>query len=109
MSLAKMQTHLVDYRDQNANCSVDDLLKVMDAYVQEERTQYKKNLQDGKITFGKYKNFSVKELSGLEKGLDYLRWLLKQQWFTEDKFESLYASIRKDTSLLPKKKTQKKH
>ena len=75
--------------------------------ISEQTKQYKKNVQDGKISFGKYKGFSVKELSGLEKGLDYLGWLLKQQWFSEDKFGSLYDAIRNDTNLLPKKTSKK--
>ena len=107
MSLQKLLTHLQETVDNKPKTTVDDLMDSIKEYILEQNKQYKKNVQDGKISFGKYKGFSVKELSGLEKGLDYLGWLLKQQWFSEDKFGSLYDAIRNDTHLLPKKTSKK--
>ena len=107
MSLQKLLTHLQEIVDNKPKTTVDDLMDTIKEYILEQNKQYKKNVQDGKISFGKYKGFSVKELSGLEKGLDYLGWLLKQQWFSEDKFGSLYDAIRNDTNLLPKKSSKK--
>ena len=107
MSLQKLLTHLQEIVDNKPKTTVDDLMDNIKEYILEQNKQYKKNVQDGKISFGKYKGFSVKELSGLEKGLDYLGWLLKQQWFSEDKFGSLYDAIRNDTNLLPKKSSKK--
>ena len=107
MSLQKLLTHLQETIDNNPKTTVDDLMDNIKEYISEQNKEYKKNVQDGKIRFGKYKGFSVKELSTLEKGLDYLGWLLKQTWFSEDKFRSLYDAIRNDTNLLPKKSSKK--
>ena len=107
MSLQKLLTHLQEIVDNQPKTTVDDLMDTIKEYISEQTKEYKKNVQDGKISFGKYKGFSVKELSGLEKGLDYLGWLLKQNWFSEDKFGSLYEAIRNDTHLLPKKSQKK--
>ena len=107
MSLQKLLTHLQETVAIKPKTTVDDLMDNIKEYILEQNKEYKKNVKDGKISFGKYKGFSVKELSGLEKGLDYLGWLLKQQWFSEDKFGSLYDAIRNDTNLLPKKSSKK--
>ena len=39
------------------------------------------------ITFGKYNGYLVSELMGIDKGRDYLQWLIGQSWI--DKFPEI--------------------
>lgn len=85
--------------------SKDDLISWIKAYIEKEQESYSKNKENKALTFGKYKGYTVKELSLTPKGKDYIQWLLNQQWFTEDKFSSLYEEIK---ALNIKKKPVKK-
>jgi hypothetical protein len=64
-------------------------------YAEEVALKYNKDRTDRKLTFGKHKGYTVEELSLTVKGKDYLRWLLKQSWCTEDRFEYIYEDARK--------------
>jgi len=55
-------------------------------YILQDSEQYKTNKEEKKLTFGKWKGFSIEELSKNAKGADYLQWLLAQAWCSEDKF-----------------------
>jgi hypothetical protein len=74
----------------------------IDEYLENEKKQYDANKQNGKITFGKYKGYSVKELALTDKGKDYLQWLMAQTFFTEDKFPDLHKEL-KDLKIKKKK------
>ena len=63
------------------------------AYAEKESAEYADNKDKGLISFGKYKGQSVEAVMGLDKGADYLGWVQKQSWFTEDKFSVLYPKI----------------
>ena len=63
------------------------------AYAEKESAEYANNKDKGLISFGKYKGQSVEAVMGLDKGAEYLLWVQKQSWFTEDKFSVLYPKI----------------
>ena len=71
-----------------------DVLSWIQAYIEEQQETYSKNKENKALTFGKYKGYTVKELSLTPKGRDYISWLLNQQWFVEDKFATLYEEIK---------------
>jgi len=62
-------------------------------YVNEKNKEFTANRDSNKITFGKYKGQTVEQVAKLDKGLDYLSWILKQTWFSPDKFTNLHAQI----------------
>jgi uncharacterized protein (DUF3820 family) len=72
-----------------------ELYSEIEEYKKEEDAKYQKLKQEGKITFGRYKGYSVTEMTRTSKGKDYLRWLLQQGWFTE-KFVDLVEAIEKE-------------
>ena len=76
----------------------------IDEYMDNERKEYESNKSNGRITFGKYKGYSVKELALTEKGKDYLQWLMAQTFFTEDKFQDLHKELKE--LKIKKKKTK---
>jgi hypothetical protein len=63
------------------------------AYIETEQKAYESNKSNGKLTFGKYRGYSVKELSLTIKGKDYLQWLMSQTFFTSEKFPDLYKEL----------------
>lgn len=65
----------------------------MDDYLNKEKDEYKQNKDSGKLTFGKYKGYSIVNLSKDEKGKSYLQWLIHQSFFTKDKFGYLIDAI----------------
>ncbi len=79
----------------------------IDEYMENEKKEYNNNKQNGKLTFGKYRGYSVKELALTEKGKEYLQWLLAQTFFTVDKFPDLHKELndlkikKKKTKLTP--------
>lgn len=99
MSLQKLLDHL------QSRFSRDELplskatgSEVFDAIVEYKKIQdeqYKKLKSEGKITFGKYKGYTVKEMCRTVKGKEYLSWLLTQSWFQE-KFTDLVEVIKKE-------------
>lgn len=76
----------------------------IDEYMENERKEYDNNKCNGKITFGKYKGYSVKELALTEKGKDYLQWLMSQEFFSDQKFPDLHKELRE--LKIKKKKTK---
>ena len=95
MSLTKMiedleAVHTYDGLADPARTIVDWLRN----YVNEKTKEFKVNRESGKLTFGKYKGQTVGQVANLDKGLDYLGWILKQTWFSSDKFPSLHAQIK---------------
>jgi len=62
-------------------------------YAEAKSAEYNKNKDSGALTFGKYRGQSVDQVANLEKGIEYLQWVQKQSWFTEDKFISLYPKV----------------
>jgi hypothetical protein len=76
----------------------------IDEYLENEKKEYENNRQNGKLTFGKYRGYSIKELALTEKGKDYLQWLLAQAFFTEDKFSDLHKELKE--LKIKKKKTK---
>ena len=70
--------------------TASELLDFITVFVEKDREQYKKNKENKALTFGKYKGYTVKELSLTMKGKDYLGWLLNQTWCTEDKFTTIH-------------------
>lgn len=73
----------------------ENLMIFIEDYAEKEQKQYQKNKENKALTFGKYKNYTVKELSLTMKGKDYLSWLLSQTWCTEDKFAYIHEECAK--------------
>ena len=76
-------------------------------YSKKESEQYRKNKENKALTFGKWKGFTVKELSVSDKGKAYLEWLLSQTWCSEDKFGYIHdeCKLLKITKKITKKET----
>jgi len=66
----------------------------IDEYLENEKKEYNNNKQNGKLTFGKYRGYSIKELALTQKGKEYLEWLMSQTFFTEDKFSDLHKELK---------------
>jgi len=103
MSLVKFAT-AIDEKFPSLPAEYKDFIA---AYIETEHKAYTNDKNNGKLTFGKYRGYSVKELSLTEKGRDYLKWLMSQDFFTEDKFSDLYRELKdckikkKPTKLTP--------
>ena len=54
----------------------ENLMIFIEDYAEKDREQYQKNKENKALTFGKYRGYTVKELSLTMKGKDYLGWLL---------------------------------
>jgi len=101
MSLAKFQTALyAEFPELN-----QEIIKFVEDYIDAEKATYNKNKENKALQFGKYKGYTVKELSLTQKGKDYLQWLLAQTWLTEEKFPDVYNECK---ALGIKKKLVKK-
>ena len=95
MSLLKLKTALKTYL--TSPDSPSDVLQVVDFindYVDASISEYKSNLKNNCINFGKWKGMTIKEVCASEKGKDYLTWLLKQSWFSEEKNALLFDDLR---------------
>ena len=93
MSLLKLKSALkvfVEYEPK----SVDEIVNFVNAYVDTSVSEYKTNIKNNCLQFGKWKGMTVKEICGSDKGKDYLQWLLKQAWFVEEKNEQLFTDLR---------------
>ena len=64
-------------------------------YIEEDSKAYNALKDTGKVTFGKYKGYSIAELNQAPKGAEYISWLLNQTWFEESKFPQLFADIKR--------------
>ena len=91
MSLAKLQEGLNKFSDTDSG---RDVLEYVNDFIAEQQKQYKDNKESRCLTFGKWKGFSMKEMADDDKGRSYIQWLIKQTWFTEDKFEDLFDDMR---------------
>ena len=90
--IQRLLEHLGEKFEDISTITGSDVYQAIEEYKAEEDEKYQKLKQEGKITFGKYKGYSVKEMTRTMKGKDYLRWLLQQTWFTE-KFTDLVEQI----------------
>lgn len=103
MSLVKFQIKL----DEKFPTMPTEYKEFIQAYIDTEQKLYESNKSNGKLTFGKYCGYSVKELSLTIKGKDYLQWLMAQSFFTSEKFPDLYKDLnelkikKKSTKLAP--------
>ena len=79
--------------DSKQSKGASEVLAFVRAYMAEEQAKYQTNKDNNAITFGKYKGQTPAQVAGLDKGLDYLGWISRQTWFSEDKFESLYPLV----------------
>jgi uncharacterized protein (DUF3820 family) len=76
------------------NDPAEEILAYVNNFIAENQMEYTANVAKNCMTFGKWKGFTVKELSKDAKGRDYIQWLLKQAWFTEDKNQGLFDEMR---------------
>lgn len=96
MSLAKLQEGLTRFTE---NDKAGDILTYVNEFINEQQKQYTINKDNDCLTFGKWKGFTIKEMSTNEKGKQYVGWLLTQPWFTEDKFSNLFEDMRHNNLL----------
>lgn len=89
-----------DFDDETASLTpmpsktAEEIIQFINDYIDAKTKEYKTNVESNRITFGKWKGLTVKEVCASDKGKDYLKWLLKQQWFTEDKNPNLFEDLR---------------
>jgi hypothetical protein len=100
MSLLKFQT---EFNTMFPNMPVE-YSEFIKNYIEQEQKAYESNKSNGKLTFGKFKGYSVKELSLTIKGKEYLQWLMSQTFFTDDKFPDLFKEL--NDLKIKKKKTK---
>jgi hypothetical protein len=94
MSLLKFQKTLYEKFNDLLNKEGNrDMKDFIDSYVEAEQKEYTNNKNNGKLTFGKYKGYSIDELAKTDKGKDYLSWLSAQSFFTEGKFDELKEKL----------------
>ena len=107
MSLTKFRELLVEhFKVETASAEGMIILEFLDKQIVEQKAEYKLNKDTGRISFGKYKGFTIKDVlkcpSG--KGESYLQWLMNQSWFVDEKYPDLYQQI-KDCKIKKKVKT----
>ena len=103
MSLAAFQTKFYE-TFQNEGDIKQEHKDFINGYIDAEQAKYTSNKKDGRLTFGKFKDYSVDQIVKAPKGLDYLKWLLEQSWFNAEKFGDLYTEVSKKSSPIKKKK-----
>lgn len=101
MSLLKLKTALKTYLERETSRSspnsphdVSQVVDFINDYVDASVSEYKSNVKNNCVNFGKWKGMSIKEICASEKGKDYLTWLLKQSWFSEEKNALLFDDLR---------------
>jgi hypothetical protein len=94
MSLLKLKTALKTYLTSNSPSDVTEVVDFINDYVDASVTEYKTNIKNNCLNFGKWKGMTIKEVCSSEKGKDYLSWLLKQSWFSEEKNALLFDDLR---------------
>ena len=95
MALKLLRTALLDkLEEDNTINTITEVTEFIDQYIEEEDEKYRKNKKNKALTFGRWKGFTVKELSVSDKGKSYLEWLLTQQWFSEDKFADIHEECK---------------
>lgn len=93
MSLIKFRDNLLENIPDLDN--TNPVFKFLQDYIETEQKVYKANKKDGKLNFGKFSSFTIKEVASSEKGRSYLTWLLSQSWFTPDKFEAEHLELKR--------------
>jgi hypothetical protein len=93
MSLNKFRDALLEHIPDLDN--TNPVFKFLQDYIENEQKIYKANKKDGKLTFGKFKDLSIKEVASSEPGRKYLEWLMAQSWFTPDKFQEHYDELKR--------------
>lgn len=63
--------------------NLGEVCDMIDEFNEIEQKKFKQLKKDNKITFGRYRGYTPKELALTEKGKDYLSWLLTQDWMME--------------------------
>jgi hypothetical protein len=90
MSLLKLKTAI---KTENLT-TYDELNDFINDYIDASVTEYKTNVKNNCLNFGKWKGMTIKEVCVSDKGKDYLVWLLKQSWFSEEKNSLLFDDLR---------------
>lgn len=105
MSLQRFQEALLERFP-----TIDEEISIfVDTYIRNERKQYMADRGAGLMTFGKFKGHSIDSLAIDEKGREYLKWLLAQSFFTEEKFSALHQKLTElGIKRTPKKKKDAK-
>ena len=80
--LEQLKEHLADgLKAESIEQAV--VFRLIDEFADMEEKRYAMLRKDKKLTFGKYRGYTVKELALTEKGATYCAWLLSQTWFVE--------------------------
>ena len=91
MSLAKLQEGLKKFTEDDKSY---DVISYVNDFIDEQQKTYTQNKENRCISFGKFKGSSMEDMSKTTTGKSYIQWLLKQSWFTEEKFQDLYEDMR---------------
>ena len=95
MSLLKFKSALKTYlTSPDSDVSTQSVVDFINVYIDASVSEYKSNVKNNCINFGKWKGMTIKEVCASEKGKDYLTWLLKQSWFSEEKNALLFDDLR---------------
>jgi hypothetical protein len=90
MALRKLRESIMEnfptVNDEGNDVSGTHLLEFIDSHMEAEQKQYENNRANNLITWGKYRGYSVEELSRTEKGKSYLEWTLSQSWVIPERF-----------------------
>ena len=94
MSIAKL-IHAIGekFGEVNLDTSAPDVVKFIEEYSEQQQNLFKSQKNNGQITFGKYRGYTVRELLLVDKGRSYLEWLLQQEWFGEERYNTLKGEI----------------
>ena len=71
-----------------------EISEFMASYMEKEQKEFQELKHDGKLTFGKFKGYSLDELANTSKGKEYLQWLMAQSFFSEDKFAAYHKQLK---------------
>ena len=102
--LEELKTYLNDAMIMDGHDNLQDVLKYINDFASIEKSKYEALKKDNKLTFGKWRGYTPKELNMTEKGRDYLSWLLSQDWIVESRQDL----VKEITSIGIKKKSFKK-
>ena len=104
MALVKFKNSLIE-KFPDIAVENEEIYNFVEKYVEDQTKEFKQNKSDGKLQFGRYKGYSLSELSLTSKGAEYIQWITQQSWFNEEKYPEHYEQLKK---LGIKKKNQKK-
>ncbi len=90
MSLVKFQTALIE-----AFPALDPAVATfIQDYIDKEQAAYNEGKKNGKLNFGKYAQYTCRELSLTDAGKSYLSWVLAQSWCTPEKFGFIHDDCK---------------